>query len=200
MYLTRRQKEILETIRGFITRKGYSPSLEEIAGAAGLSSVATVHKHLKNLEAKGLIARDEHRGRSVRLLGFDRGMAVEVPLLGLITAGSPIMAFEVPDRISLPESMLGRGETFVLKVEGESMIEDGILDGDLIIVESRNQASPGETVVALVHGEEVTVKRFYPEGRNVRLQPANRTMEPRIYPSEEVRIRGVVIGLMRKFQ
>lgn len=201
MYLTRRQRQTLDAIEQFISENGYSPTLEELGGMLGLSSPATVHKHLQNLEAKGLIKRNWNHSRSLELTSKAKTKpAGTLPLLGIVAAGAPIEAIETPEDISVPQEYIGSKETFVLRVSGDSMIEDGIHDGDLIVVEKRATAQTGETVVALVDDEEATVKRFYREGKKkVRLQPANSTMAPMIYAAERVGIQGVVIGLLRKY-
>jgi repressor LexA len=199
MYLTKRQREIFSYVDRFIRSHGYAPSLEEIALAVGLSSLATVHKHLKNLEAKGVIRRLWNRGRSIEIALPQTPSSVELPLLGEVAAGKPIEAVEDRQTLSVPEEFLRSNETFVLRVRGNSMIDENIRDGDFIIVERRSSAENGETVVALMHGNEVTVKKFYRENGQIRLQPANERMQPLILPPEEVEIRGVVVALMRKY-
>jgi repressor LexA len=203
MYLTRRQKEILDYIREYIDEQGYAPSIEEIGARFGLSSTATVHKHLSNLEGKGLIRRETNRSRSIELRGVRSeardGGVVSVPMLGRIAAGRPIEALAVPERMDLPASLLGRGPTFVLRVTGDSMIDEQIRDGDYVIVESRDTAEDGQIVVALIGGEEVTLKRFYREKDGVRLQPANVNMSPIYLKHGEFGIQGVVIGVLRKY-
>jgi len=202
MYLTRRQKEILEFIENHIGNVGYAPSIEEICSQFGLSSTATVHKHLSNLEQKGLIRRFPNRSRAIELCRTERvqhGSVVSVPLVGRIAAGRPIEVVEVPESIELPESMVGRRPTFVLKVEGDSMIDEQIRDGDYVIVEQSATAEDGQIVVALIDGEEATLKRFYREKDSVRLQPANVNMSPIILKDGEFQIQGVVIGVLRKY-
>jgi repressor LexA len=202
MYLTRRQREMLDSIDAFIDENGYSPTLEEIGAALGLSSPATVHKHLQNLEAKGLIRRNWNHSRSIELTPSAKKTAANMlPLLGAVAAGSPIEAIEHPETVEVPREFVGKKETYVLRVEGDSMIEDGIHDGDLIVVERRPTAQTGETVVALIDDGEATVKRFYREGKDkIRLQPANSAMKPMIYRQDQVQIQGVVVGLMRKYR
>jgi repressor LexA len=199
MYLTRRQREMLDCIEHFIQRQGYSPTLDEIGQAMGLSSLATVHKHLQNLEAKGLIKRNWNHSRAIEVPQRAALRGSTAPLMGEVAAGYPIEAIENPEVIEVPRNYLGSKDTFVLKVRGDSMIDDGIRSGDLIIVDSRKTATPGQTVVALIDGSEATVKKFYPEGDLVLLQPANSTMAPLRYPAAQVAIQGVVIGLMRKY-
>ncbi|MBN1879075.1 transcriptional repressor LexA [bacterium] len=200
MNLTARQKEIFNYIKDFIQNRGIAPSVSEIRDFFHLGSLGTVHKHLKALERRGCIQRSKGYARAIELCVESRADSLDVPMLGLIAAGSPIQAFEVPETISIPEDMLGRGKTFSLQVNGESMIEDGINDGDFLIVESRSTAHDGEIVVALVDGDDATVKRYYREGRNIRLQPSNKTMSPILVPGDSVEIRGVVIGLIRKYR
>ena len=198
--LTKRQKELVDYLDGYIMRQGYAPTLEEIGGHFGLSSLATIHKHLTNLERKGLIRRKWNRSRALEVVKRERrATAVELPLLGRVAAGAPIEAIEQPDTIAVPEELLGRGETFVLRVRGASMVKEGILDGDYIVVESRTHADNGDTVVALVRGD-ATVKRFYREkGGMIRLQPANDTLAPIIARAADVEVRGVVVAVLRKY-
>jgi len=200
MALTRRQREIYEFIRGFVAEKGYSPSLEEIAEAFGLSSGATVHKHIHHLVEKRMLRKAGNRSRSIEPVEPPSAGTTALPLLGRVAAGAPIEAIEVPETIDVPRDLVGtRGESFVLEVSGDSMIEDQICDGDYVVVESRAEARDGETVVALVRGSDATLKRFYREGDQVRLMPANAAYEPIRVPAEDVQIRGVVRGLMRRF-
>ena len=206
MALTRRQREIYDFICGFVDQNGYSPSLEEIGAHFGLASVATVHKHVQHLVEKGFLRKSWNRSRSVEPVpeaeqAAATGPATSAPLLGTVAAGSPIEVMnESTERVGVPDEMLGRrGETFVLRVRGNSMIEDSICDGDLVVVESRNEARNGETVVALVAGNEATLKRYYREGPRVRLVPANSSMDPIEVPAADVMIQGVVRGLMRTF-
>lgn len=202
MPLTKRQREVLDFIADYIKSHRYAPSIEEIRQHFHLGSLATVHKHLKFLEKKKAIKRQAHQSRSIELLPTDEfsfSRMAEVPLVGTIAAGQPIEAIEVPESLSIPEEMLGRGTTYVLKVRGESMIDEQIRDGDFVIIEERTNAENGETVVALLHDEEATLKKFYWEGSKVRLQPANPDIEPIIVDAEDVRIQGVVIGLLRKY-
>jgi repressor LexA len=202
MYLTRRQKEILDFIENHIENVGYAPSIKETCSRFGLSSTATVHKHLSNLEQKGFIRRFSNRSRAIELCRTERvphGAVVSVPLLGRIAAGRPIEVVEVPESIELPESMVGRRPTFVLKVEGDSMIDEQIRDGDYVIMEQSQTAKDGQIVVALIGGEEVTLKRFYREKDGVRLQPANVNMSSIILRDGEFQIQGVVIGVLRKY-
>ncbi len=200
MALTRRQREIYDFIRSFVGSKGYSPSLEEIGAHFRLSSVATVHKHVQHLVEKGFLRKAWNRSRSVEPIEPPKSSWVSLPLLGIVAAGAPIEAIEVSETIDVPQHMVPRrGESFVLRVQGDSMIDEQIRDGDFVIVESRSEARDGETVVALVRGEEATLKRFYRRGSEVRLQPANERMHPIDLPAQDVQIRGVVRGLMRSY-
>jgi repressor LexA len=199
--LTKRQKQMVDFLEQYIEEHGYAPTLAEVGQYFGLSSLATVHKHLRNLELKGLIRRMHNHSRALEIAGANTSVgARELALLGQVAAGVPIEAVEGNDTISVPEDFVRRDNTFCLRVKGESMVDEGIRDGDYIIVEGRDSANPGETVVALVGGD-ATVKKYYPEtdGR-VRLQPANPTMQPIFVNEEELRIRGVVVGLMRHYR
>ena len=201
MYLTRRQKEILEYLNDYIDREGYAPTIEEIAEHFSLRSLATVHKHLTNLQEKGLIRRAWNRSRALELVPTEvRVEAVELPLLGRVAAGSPIEAVDASETIFVPENMIGRRETYVLQVKGDSMIEEQIRDGDYVIVENRTSADDGEMVIALLDGENVTLKKLYREGHGqVRLQPANARLQPLIVDQDRLRILGVVFGVLRKY-
>ncbi len=198
--LTKRQKELVDFLDRHIAKLGYAPTLQEIGNHFGLTSLATIHKHLTNLERKGLVRRKHNRSRALEVVQrHRRATAVELPLLGRVAAGAPIEPVEQDDAIAVPEEMAGRGESFVLRVKGNSMIKEGILDGDYIVVQSRAHADSGETVVALVRGE-ATVKRLYREkGGMVRLQPANDELAPIMARAADVQIRGVVVAVMRKY-
>ncbi len=201
--LTKRQNEILDFIKSYIVKYGYPPTVREIGAALGVSSPATIHAHLENLEEKGVIKRKETKNRAIELL-VDNEFAkkeeevVEVPLLGKITAGSPIEAIQNPgEYFSLPAYLIPKNkEVFTLKVSGESMINAGILDGDIVIVERQNTARNGQIVVAMTEENEVTLKTFYKESNYFRLQPENDTMDPIIL--DQVSILGIAIGLYRK--
>ncbi len=200
MALTRRQHEVYEFIRSFVADEGYSPSLEETAAHLGLSSVATVHKHVQHLVEKGYLQKAWNRSRSVEPVNAPTAQIEQLPLLGTVAAGLPMEAIETSETIDVPAQLIPRrGSCFVLKVQGDSMIEEQIRDGDFVVVESRPEANNGETVVALLRGEEVTLKKFYREGARVRLQPANASMQPIEAPAEDVQIRGVVTGLLRQY-
>jgi repressor LexA len=201
MHLTRRQKEILDFVAAHISRKGYAPTIEEIGEEFGLSSLATVHKHLSNLQAKGLIKRAWNRSRALELVPAEMTVrAVELPLLGRVAAGSPIEAVQATETIWVPEDMVGRGNTYVLQVKGDSMIDEQIRDGDYVIVDDRDTARDGEMVIALLDGENATLKKMYREpGNRIRLQPANSQMDPIYVDAGRMRVQGVVIGVLRKY-
>jgi repressor LexA len=200
MALTRRQREVLDVIREFIGTNGYSPSLEEIGSTLGLSSVATVHKHVTHLVDKGLVRRVWNQNRSIELAEGTAGRALDLPLYGTIAAGFPLEAIPSTETITVPADMVsGRGRTFVLKIQGDSMTGEQIREGDYVVIEERQTARDGETVVALVDGSEATLKRFYRDGSTVRLQPAHPTMQPIVLAAERVQVQGVVVGLIRKY-
>lgn len=202
--LTRRQEDVLNYVKGYIVSHGYPPTIREIGRALDISSPATIHAHLSNLEQKGFIRKENSKNRAIELLVENeynlptKEDVVSVPLLGKITAGSPIEAIEQPDEFfSLPAFLIPKDkEVFTLKVSGCSMINAGILDGDIVIVERRNVARNGEIVVAMTDENEVTLKTFYKETDHIRLQPENDTMDPIILPN--VTILGKAIGLYRK--
>jgi len=206
MAITKRQRQVYDFISTFVQRNGYSPSFEEIGDGLGLSSLATVHKHISNLEKKGLLTRDYNRSRSIDLLQpkgrLKQAMSVNtemvLPLLGRIAAGQPIEAVENPQSISLADFVRSK-EVFVLEVRGDSMQDEHILDGDYVLVEKTKGAHNGDIVVALVEGSDATLKRFYREGDNIRLQPSNVNMQPIIRHASAVEIQGRVIGVLRKY-
>lgn len=201
-YLTERQRDILNFIREYQEETGVAPTHREICEKFGFSSFGTVYKHLSLLQSKGLIRRDWNQKRGVEVVdspAAESGSTVrELPLLGYIAAGRPLDVVPSDDTITVPSELTSRGENFVLKVRGESMIDDGIHDGDYVIIAKRERAENGEMVVALLNGE-VTLKRYYSEGKRVRLQPANFSMAPIFAPRNEVSVQGVVVGLMRRF-
>lgn len=201
MHLTRRQKEILDYLGRYIERRGYAPTIEEIGEHFGLSSLATVHKHLSNLQEKGLVKRAWNRSRALELVPAKVEVrAVELPLLGRVAAGTPIEAVQGTETIFVPEDLVGRRDTYVLQVKGDSMIDEQIRDGDYVIVEDRQAARDGEMVIALLDGENVTLKKLFRErdGR-VRLQPANSALRPTFVDPRALRIQGVVIGVLRRY-
>lgn len=202
MSLTRRQHEILSFLSSYSDENGYAPSFEEIAEWFGYSSLATVHEHLSNLERKGYIRKSYNESRSIELVNRDTGMPViELPLLGSVAAGLPIEAIGADETLAVPPDMIRRRrDNYVLRVEGNSMIEEQIRDGDYIVVQAQDSAEDGQMVVALVGGDSATVKKLYREreGR-IRLQPANPTMEPIFVDAADVRVQGVVVGVIRKY-
>ena len=198
--LTKRQREILDFIETVIGEKGYAPTLEEIGAKFGLSSMATVHKHVSNLESKGLIRRQWNHSRSIELVDQRPvASAVELPLYGKVAAGNPIRESAGNDTIEVPASMVGRHTTYVLEVEGDSMIDEGILDGDYVVVEERPQPNNGDTVVASIDGE-ATVKGFHREADgSIRLQPANPAYEPIIVRGGDFEVKGRVVAVLRRY-
>ena len=208
-YLTERQRDILNFIRDFQKERGIAPTHREICDHFGFSSYGTVYKHLSLLEKKGLIRRDWNQKRGVELVEQAEektearpreaaANARELPLFGYIAAGRPLDVDVSDETITVPEHLTTRGENYVLKVRGDSMVEDGILDGDLVIISRRELADNGQMVVANVNGE-VTLKRLYREGERVRLQPANSMMSPIYAAARDVAVQGIVVGLMRRF-
>ena len=227
MALTRRQKQVLDFLVSFINRKGYSPSFEEIGSSLKVSSLATVHKHMETLERKGFIRRGHNQSRSVEVVAMpgpvpftktvirSKGAGplqpeawassaaldrLEFPLLGRIAAGQPVEAIPDPQTFSLGDFTRGKSNIFVLRVKGDSMIDDHICDGDYILVEGAGTARNGEIVVALLEGTDATLKRFFREpGGKVRLQPANAQMKALVVPAGDIKVQGRVIGVLRKF-
>ena len=198
--LTKRQREILDYLNEFIEQHGYAPSLEEIGRRFGLSSLATVHKHLTNLQDKGFIRRAWNKSRSVELVATRMGgRALDLPLLGYVAAGAPIEAVVSNETVTVPEDLVGTRDTYALRVRGNSMIDEQIRDGDLVVVEDRQTAQNGEMVIALLDGAEVTLKKFYRENGHIRLQPANDVIAPIIVRADEVQVQGVVVGVMRRY-
>ena len=211
-YVTERQRDILNFIREFQRARGVAPTHREICDHFGFSSYGTVYKHLSLLEKKGLIRRDSNQKRGVELVeepapvrpatgggsAGGGGAVRELPLFGYIAAGRPLDVEVSDEMIAVPEHLTSRGENYVLKVRGDSMVDDGILDGDLVIISRRERADNGEMVVANINGE-VTLKRLYREGERVRLQPANSYMNPIYAAARDVAVQGVVVGLMRRF-
>jgi len=206
MAITKRQRQVYDFISDFVQKQGYSPSFDEIGQGLGLSSLATVHKHISNLEKKGLLTRDYNRSRSIDLIApkgrLKQAMAVNttmvLPLLGRIAAGQPIEAVENPETISLADFVRSK-EVFVLEVRGDSMQDEHILSGDYVLVERSKTAHNGEIVVALIDATDATLKRFYREGDNIRLQPSNKNMQPIMVPAASVQVQGRVIGVLRKY-
>jgi repressor LexA len=206
--LTQRQKEVLEFIGEFQRNRGFPPAVRDIAKHFHLVSAAGVHKHIKALVRKGFLAKEDFLSRSLRVLGAQPGFgsgspsAVELPLLGYVAAGHPIESVaQTQEFVSVPRDLVTQSaSSYVLKVRGDSMIEDFICDGDYVVLESRQSARDGETVVALLHGQEATLKRIYREDGNVRLQPANASLQPILVPGPDVQIQGVVVAILRRFR
>src|SRR5213594_1629775 len=206
MAITKRQRQVYDFIAEFVQRNNYTPSFQEIGDGLGLSSLATVHKHITNLEKKGLLSRDYNRSRSIDLLPpkgrLKQAMSVNttmvLPLMGRIAAGQPIEAVQNPETISLADFTRSK-DVFVLEVRGESMQDEHILYGDYVRVEKTKTAHNGDIVVALVEMTDATLKRFYREGDKIRLQPSNAAMQPIIVPAASVEIQGRVIGVLRKY-
>jgi repressor LexA len=200
MAVTRRQKEVLDFISGFVQRNGYSPSFEEIARGLDLKSLATVHKHITNLQNKGLLQRAHNRSRSIDVMpARSKTRTTErLPLMGRIAAGFPVEASENAETLSLAD-IIGNRDVFVLQVRGDSMRDEHILDGDYVLIERTRTAREGEIVVALVNGAETTLKRYYLEGSMIRLQPSNLEMDPIFVPAGQVAIQGRALGILRKY-
>jgi repressor LexA len=199
MSVTRRQKDVVDFITRFVQENGYSPSYDEIARGLSLKSLATVHKHITNLQRKGLLEREHNRSRSIDIVPPHTELRAErLPLMGRIAAGMPVDAAETVESISLGD-VTGSKEAFALQVRGDSMRDEHIMNGDYVIIERTKTARQGEIVVALVNGSETTLKRYYIEGGVVRLQPSNAEMAPIYVPIEQVAIQGKVLGVLRKY-
>lgn len=202
MALTKRQSEILNYLQEHIRERGYAPSFEEIAEQFNFQSLATVHEHLTNLERKGYIHRTHNESRAIEVLP-PKGTtgATEIPLLGRVAAGAPIESIVSGETLAVPDALLPRrGPNYALKVQGESMIDDHIIDGDFVVVNGRQAAENGEMVIAMINGSEATVKRYFREpGGWIRLQPANVAMQPMRFQERDVLIQGVVVGVIRKY-
>lgn len=202
MPLTKRQKQILDYLESYIRTNGYAPSFEEIAEHFTFHSLATVHEHLTNLERKGYIARAHNESRSIEIVpARGRTGATELPLLGQVAAGEPIEAINSNETISVPDDLIPRrGNSYVLRVRGDSMVGEHIQDGDYVVVHSRNTAAEGEMVIALVQGNSATVKRLFREpGGWMRLEPANEAVPPIRVHEDDLLVQGVVVGVMRKY-
>jgi len=198
MHLTKRQREIYEYLRDHIRSRGYAPSIAEIGKQFHLSSPATVHKHISHLEKKGLILKQQNLSRAIEVVP-ELGYAASYPMLGEIAAGKPIEALDQQEVVELLPDDRNK-DIFVLRVKGNSMIEDHIQSGDYVIVERRNVAENGETVVALIDNDRATLKRFYRENARIRLQPAHPDMKPIYLREGDFTIQGVVISVLRKFK
>jgi repressor LexA len=207
MALTKRQKEVLDFISGFVDQNGYCPSYEEIARGLSLASLATVHKHISALETKQYLKRGFNQSRSLELAPRylqeqkrQRSATLEIPLLGRIAAGSPVESVEQQESLNLAD-FAGQNGTFALQVRGDSMIEDHICDGDLILLERTSEARDGDIVVALVSGFETTLKRFYHAPNHmIRLQPANSTLQPIVVAARDVQIQGRLLAVLRRYR
>lgn len=202
MALTKRQREILSYLESYSETNGYAPSFEEIAAQFNYNSLATVHEHLSNLERKGYIRRSYNESRAIEILPSEAyPRAVELPLLGLVAAGAPIEAVESDETVTVPEGLVRRGGGhYVLRVRGQSMIDEQIRDGDFVIVHERKNADNGEMVIAMLNGSGATVKKLYRErdGR-IRLQPANESMAPLFVHERDIAIQGIVVGVLRRY-
>ena len=202
MNLTPRQLDVLVAIRNYRHLNGYSPTMQELADQLGTSKV-TIFEHVGALEKKHILKRDKHKARSLEITAEgklpDEERPTKLPLLGNIAAGSPIEAVENREDLDLEQLFQSKNGVFVLRVRGDSMIEDHLCDGDYVVIERREQARNGEQVVALLDSGEATLKRFYREGSQIRLQPANSTMHPRMVRADQIRVQGVVIGVLRTY-
>lgn len=199
MGLTPAQERVYRFVRDYLQQHGYSPSYEEIRQHLGFQSLNAVYKHLKQLEQRGYLSSLwKNRKRALELVPLRTG-SLSLPFLGVVAAGTPIEAIEVPESIDVPESLLGSGNNFALRVRGDSMIDEGIRDGDILIITRQAHAENGQTVVAMVRGES-TVKKFYQHGEEVELRPANSHMESLRMPGGDVEIAGTVVGLLRHYR
>jgi repressor LexA len=202
MNLTPRQTDVIVAIRNYRHLHGYAPTMQELADQLGTSKV-TIFEHVGALEKKRVLRRDKHKARSLELVGDERlpdeSRSTKLPLLGSIAAGSPIEAIENREELDLETMFHAKAGVYVLRVRGESMIEDHLCDGDFVVIERRETARNGEQVVALLDSGEATLKRFYREGNKIRLQPANHTMQPRMVDADRCKVQGVVIGVVRSY-
>lgn len=202
MPLTKRQRQILDYLNGYTAEHGYAPSFEEIAEHFNYNSLATVHEHLTNLERKGYIKRSYNESRAIEILPSDIiARAIEVPLLGAVAAGVPIETAATDETVAVPDSFLRRaGSHYALRVRGDSMIDDQIRDGDVVVVHDRAAADNGDMVIAMLDGSSATVKRYYRErdGR-IRLQPSNDQMAPIYVREDQMQVRGIVVGVLRRY-
>ena len=198
MYLTKRQKEILDYLKGYREKHGYSPTFEEIAVTFGFSSKGTVYKHVRTLKEKGFIRHAWNRTRSIEIQGNDPYDTL-LPVLGLVSAGKPIEAVESTEEMKIPHGFIRRGNHYILRVVGNSMIEECIADGDYIVVQEKRNAENGETVVALLDNSDVTIKRLFKRDGTIELRPANDRLESLFLESDKVQIQGVVVGVLRRY-
>lgn len=202
--LTKRQKEVLDFVTQFIELHGYAPSYREIATYFKYGSVATVAEHIESLVGKGMLQKNDNEARSIQLVkaeDIDATPSIALPILGLVAAGQPIETLGLhPETLEVPPFMVGRRNSYVLQVKGDSMIDEGIHTGDYVVVTEKPIPSNGEMVIALINGGEATLKRYFKEKDHIRLQPSNSAMEPIIIePGTPIEIQGVVIGLIRKY-
>lgn len=203
MNLTPRQLDVVVAIRNYRHLNGYSPTMQELADQLGTSKV-TIFEHVGALERKRVLRRDKHKARSLEIISEellpDEERSTKLPLLGNIAAGAPIEAVENREELDLETMFQSKHGVYVLRIRGESMIDDHLCDGDYVVIERRETAKNGEQIVALIDGQEATLKRYFKEsGGKVRLQPANKVMEPRILEADRVKIQGVVIGVLRSY-
>lgn len=198
MYLTKRQKEILDYLKEYREKYGYSPTFEEIAATFGFSSKGTVYKHVKMLKEKGFIRHEWNRTRSIEIEGNDPN-ETPLPVLGLVSAGKPIEAVESTEEMKLPHGFVRRGNHYILRVVGNSMIEECIADGDYIVVQEKRNAENGQTVVALLDNSDVTIKRLFKRHGTIELRPANDRLESLFLEADKVQIQGVVVGVLRRY-
>jgi repressor LexA len=200
--LTRQQRRVLSFIESFLETERYAPTLEEIRTHLGLSAVSTVHEHVERLVEKGYLSRGWNQSRSIALTNAVRPVRTGsgIPLMGRVAAGNPIEAVPDPEEIPVPESFLGKRETFALEVTGDSMVDEGILDGDTLIIEKVEVADNGSLVIALIDGKDAVVKRFHRRGRHVELASANEAHAPMVLDARAVRIQGIVAGLLRRYR
>ena len=202
MNLTPRQLDVLVAIRNYRHLHGYSPTMQELADQLGTSKV-TIFEHVGALEKKRVLRRDKHKARALEIVSEeklpDEERSTKLPMLGTIAAGSPIEAIENREELDLETLFKNKNGVYVLKVRGDSMIDDHLCDGDFVVIERRENAKNGEQVVALLDTGEATLKRFYKEGHKIRLQPANKTMEPRIVEADKCKVQGIVIGVLRSY-
>jgi repressor LexA len=200
--LTRQQRRVLSFIESFLETERYAPTLEEIRAHLHLSAVSTVHEHVERLIEKGYLSRGWNQSRSIALTPAARPphTAARIPLMGRVAAGNPIEAVPDPEEIPVPESFLGKKETFALEVTGDSMVDEGILDGDTLIIEKAEVADNGSLVIALIDGKDAVVKRFHRRGRRVELASANEAHPPMMLDARAVRIQGIVAGLLRRYR
>lgn len=202
MNLTPRQLDVLVAIRNYRHIHGYAPTMQELADQLGTSKV-TIFEHVGALEKKRVLRRDKHKARSLEIVAEeklpDENRTTKLPLLGNIAAGSPIEAVENREELDLEDLFCSKQGVYALRIRGESMIDDHLCDGDIVVIERRDTAKNGEQVVALLDSGEATLKRYFKEGAKVRLQPANKSMEPRLVDADKCRVQGVVIGVLRSY-